>query len=635
MYSQTTPASTIISPKTFRHPQAGTAAGRPSQPQATAGIALNAPRQFHSPGVAFNTSAAPNPQAGMVSKPQPQMTFGFLAPSTFGLPLPTLTSGAWWVLSMSNNLGFTARDFTRVQTVPHTRKADFMQRNYFMSLVTPCVMESAFRLVDTYYTMPLMAKALGLHELGYKTLPEEVRRRSVGSLVKQESVYLIPRVLKDVDLPAAKTPEERERLETLIRHLQKKLNFADYMHTLADDGQLPLKEAEQVIEHTRKLRDEMKQQKNTLEITAEKLFQLDKDGRLEILQTLKNKTTEPIPVTDLLNELEKLCDMRGKERKIGTRAFLAHAEKAFTQKHLAALKDLSPCLARELMQDLERVGGMGRFARKKGLAELVTRWEGRFMEKHLEKIGQEVWHDHPLRDKLVGFVRQGFESEFTRNMIKRIQTTMTWPKMLASTGLCFLSYGIMSNFLDVKVIQPWQDKLVAKRGTAQEVVAPCYLATLPYLGVLVAGLWDRLSPAFLKRLPYLTRFVTVAGAAIAAYIVTAAILIRKKLSGPAPKLVPQERKAAPQWQPQQVANTSTIPLSPAIPTAVRAVEPQQARFQAQPAYAPVTSNIQTTSALPSNSSPAAVPGLPLTQQAFSTATASATQRFNTRMAGQD
>jgi hypothetical protein len=356
-----------------------------------------------------------------------------------------MTAAAWWGLGMATQVGVTARDLVRVQTVPGDRKADYMARNFVPSIITPCIMEASFRAVDSYYTMPLMTQALGL-----PSLPVAVRRRAVGSLVKPDSIFVIPRVLKEMDLRDPKlTPEERAEMRQLIEHLEKKLNPADYLQTLVKQGQLAEPEAKQVLEHS----------------------------------------------WNIINELD--------------------VEALF----------------------------------KKG----QTACDYKALESRLARLGNELWQHHPKKEKLMEYVRQGVESKYTREMLKRIQKTGVWPKMALSTILSFFYYGLLVTNLDVDVVRPWQEKLIAKRGTAQEIVKPCYLATIPFAGILAAGMWDRTARFFLPKVvrnSYLGRFVAVSGLAVASYFATAGLLIRKALSGPLPKNA-LRKQTVPNRQPGQ------------------------------------------------------------------------------------
>jgi hypothetical protein len=353
-----------------------------------------------------------------------------------GIQLPTMTAAAWWGLGMATQVGVTARDLVRVQTVPGERKADYMARNFVPSIITPCIMEVAFRTVESFYTLPLMAKVLDLHQLGYKALPEAVRRRAAGNRVNPQSVSVIPRVLKEMDIRNPHlTTEEKADLLRLIEHLEKKLNPGDYLKTLVKKGRLTKQDAAQVLEHSRKIIDEL---------NVEELFK-------------KGQTA---------------CDQRALKNRIA-------------------------------------------------------------------RLGDELWQHHPSKEKLMEYVREGVESKYTREMLKRIQKTGIWPKMALSTILSFFYYGLLVTNLDVDVVRPWQEKLVARRGTAQEIVKPCYLATIPFIGVLAAGMWDKTARFFLPRAvrnSYLGRFVAVSGLAVASYFATAGLLIKKALSGPPPKV---------------------------------------------------------------------------------------------------
>lgn len=356
-------------------------------------------------------------------------------------PLPNLTEASWLALGMSNQLGYIARDAVRVQAVPDHRKADTLARNFVPAFMIPLIMETAFRLVDTFYTMPLLSKVLKLPELGYNTMPESLRGRMVSRLVTPSSVFVVPRVLEKMDLPKA-TGEAKKELLQLTPHMQKMLCPTDYLETLVSKKRLTQQELEQI-------------------------------------KAISTEFLKNINVEQMVGE--------------GITAYHSSMD-----------------------ESLKQIG-----------------------KKHLEQYS----HEPSKQQELLKLAKMCIGSDFTREMVKRIQKSATWQNMLLATFMSFLFYGLMANLLEVKVVRPWQKRLVAERGTAAEVVAPCYMATIPWLLTVFVGLSDK-APRFLKKMSHLNRFLTVSGVAFTSFVATAGLLIKRKLSGPPPAQALQARQQA-------------------------------------------------------------------------------------------
>lgn len=154
------------------------------------------------------------------------------------LGLSFVSNATQRTLSQSNNIGYASRGVYRVHTVPEDRKAEYLFRDFFMTLVTAYLTELSFRTTETYYTMPWLTKYLnldelekwygkadGLHSKGfkhigqYKNIPPILRSRILGSLVREDSNYLIPKLLEGSGI----------KDEALVHHLQRRLNYRQYV----------------------------------------------------------------------------------------------------------------------------------------------------------------------------------------------------------------------------------------------------------------------------------------------------------------------------------------------------------------------------------------------------------------------
>lgn len=114
-------------------------------------------------------------------------------------------------------------------------------------------------------------------------------------------------------------------------------------------------------------------------------------------------------------------------------------------------------------------------------------------------------------------ILDGVQSKQVKAAVDKIQRNGTWPKMAATVALNFIFYGWLASRFDNKILQPYEEKLVARKGTSQDIVTAGYLGTLPGVAVLTQ-LFDKTTvlPA-LKKLNHFNRFTAVGGLALATF----------------------------------------------------------------------------------------------------------------------
>lgn len=114
-------------------------------------------------------------------------------------------------------------------------------------------------------------------------------------------------------------------------------------------------------------------------------------------------------------------------------------------------------------------------------------------------------------------ILDGVQSKQVKSAVDKIQRNGTWPKMAATVALNFIFYGWLASRFDNKVLQPYEEKLVARKGTSQDIVTAGYLGTLPAVAVLTQ-LFDKTTvlPS-LKKLNHFNRFTAVGGLALGAF----------------------------------------------------------------------------------------------------------------------
>lgn len=148
---------------------------------------------------------------------------------------------------------------------------------------------------------------------------------------------------------------------------------------------------------------------------------------------------------------------------------------------------------------------------------------------------------HP--DRVQKMIREALHCQQLLNVLKRVQKTSGWPKMGASILLSLIFYGGLANVVDVKFLQPWQEKIYKERGTTQELVKPAYISLIPGLAAL-AG-----TSVLTRKLGYVSRFAVAGGLALGAYTVSTVALVKQRLGNTKPTSTsPPSFSATPQSQ---------------------------------------------------------------------------------------
>lgn len=437
----------------------------------------------------------------------------------------TLSSNATQrILSQSSNISYTARGVYRMGTVPDDRQADYAFRDIFMVIVTAYFTELGFRLAEKLYSFKLMTDVLGLNRLSkiYKQdrspllpqLPEELtkhgkdyrsitdvpalRSRIIGSLVRDKSNKLIPELFETVDLPAMPAAEQGQH-KLLAHHLKRAMNFYGEQGYLDDLLKMGLPE-------------------DVGEFLKGHLKASDKSGSV----------------------LKLLSEYFPAEKSFG--ALDASQKTILTQ----LLDDAFPVLERVKALPEETLSGV-----KKTLYEQMQK--GQLAQAEL-KVLTETLKDLPKRVEETlskdarPLVQHLYEDMLANknvlNTLVKIQKTSFWPKLVASVLFSFIVYGNMASYVDNKIVQPWQKKLVKERGTSREVVAPTYLALIPGALATCVTLIDKFTPKFVQKLGYFNRFAVGGLFSLGVYAGSVFLMIKHRLGQP-PEHPPQPSQDVP------------------------------------------------------------------------------------------
>lgn len=133
-------------------------------------------------------------------------------------------------------------------------------------------------------------------------------------------------------------------------------------------------------------------------------------------------------------------------------------------------------------------------------------------------------------------ILDGVQSQQIKGVVNKIQSNGTWPKMAATVALNFIFYGWLASRFDNKVLQPYEEKLVARKGTSQDIVNAGYLGALPGVAIL-SQLFDKTTIPALKKMNHFTRFTTVGGLALGTFAASTYGILKvldKKTPGTAP-----------------------------------------------------------------------------------------------------
>ena len=429
------------------------------------------------------------------------------------------------VLSQSNNISYAARGASRMNSIPDDRQADYLFRDFYMVIVIAYLTELAFRTTEGMLTIPKFTEAIGFNKLeklygkgaeaglhgyfpqarNYKNIPEIIRPRVLGSLVKDKSNDLIPKLLRDLDIPKLRgkladlekkgaSPKKIEAMraqvaesELLAHHFRRFFDFKGYVtENLVKMGTVSPKEAEKFSELLGNFSSEL-------------------DDSLREYQLIKGERSLKPGEGEAL-----LAKYRAKARKALEKAAKKSGESVVNG---AVEQQAQTAFETELRERGARVLG------KTGLEEKAAELQEKYFQKG------------KVPAKIRTLLEEALSTSRTRTALKAIQKNSIWPKMAVSVLVSFLFYGLMGNNFDTKILQPWQDKLVKERGSSREVVPPFYKALLPGAATLGVLMSNKTAP-FMRRMGYLGRFAVAGAAALGVYTTAALLGVKRALAKP-------------------------------------------------------------------------------------------------------
>lgn len=193
-----------------------------------------------------------------------------------------------------------------------------------------------------------------------------------------------------------------------------------------------------------------------------------------------------------------------------------------------------------------------------------------------EKVEDTITRQPNVEWTIKSLIFDGMQSKTIKSAVDKIQRNGTWPKMAATVGLNFIFYGWLASRFDNKILQPYEEKLVARKGTSQDIVNAGYLGTIPGVAAL-SQLFDKASLPVFKRMNHFTRFASVGGVALAAFAGSTYGFLRLL-----DKTTPALPSATPQGKPENTQTNQSANVSP------HPIKPTQPTFVGNPTYRPFT-----------------------------------------------
>lgn len=445
--------------------------------------------------------------------------------------------GSQQLLNNSTNLGYIARAGARNSTTPEDRRLDYFWRDAFMTVVTAYFFELCGRTVDANYASPKMTEALKLNKLAeiYKKQIQEMARKSGGGELNTDSMLkinmtgldknlhhrfltqqlkapnfgLVPELLKqDLNDVLVKSRNELKgdealkqiQAEVLTSHLQRNLN---YQQLLENNG-VPTAFAEKVMKEINEdLFDKVEEKLRSL-ASIEK-----RDNKAGTLHTIRNI------FYGILDE--------GKYMKV---VHFGDPDKE------EALKKAIQEVVAEKLQGQSNVGVKEYFDKKLASYQAENGCEERLKQAKMPaKLKEAVDTLHGLPSEAEKFFTEALHARYTQNTLKKIKNSGEWPKLALMLATNIMYFGVVGNWMDFNVIQPFQKKISDERGGVKELIAPAYGAIIP--GALTV--WG-MSKFVIPKVPMLAkmgpamRFMVAGTTGMGAYVASSYGLVMARLA---------------------------------------------------------------------------------------------------------
>lgn len=199
----------------------------------------------------------------------------------------------------------------------------------------------------------------------------------------------------------------------------------------------------------------------------------------------------------------------------------------FDEAHQALIKNLRATIPNDPSQSLSPV-------LRKDIQKYIDQFFSHPGFSQRNELLKPLLKEIPTAAEFKRMIVDGMHSKAVVSMINTTQKNGTWPKTFATVLLNLLFYGWAASNFDNKILQPFQKKLVAERGTSQEIATAGYLGLIPGLLVL-SQMFDRTTfLSAIKKLGHFGRFTVVGGIALATFAASTFGFLQVLLKRPAP-----------------------------------------------------------------------------------------------------
>jgi hypothetical protein len=501
------------------------------------------------------------------------------------------------LLNNSANLSYLARAGARNGTTPEDRRLDYFWRDAFMTVVTAYFFELCGRAVDANYKAPLLTDTLKLNQLAqlYEEQIQQLHKQSGGSKLSPEALKKLnynglDKFMHHRFMTQQLKTDNFRLVPDLIQHdLRDTLEKSD--KKLTGEDQLKNLQAKVLVAHLRRnlnYQQLLEKQGIPTPLAEKVMHQVNKEWYQKVEEKLRNQAGieahDPIPFVP------------GFVRKFYQDVKDENKYQAHTNKKSNALDKAINEVLDEVLYEMPKGVGVKEYfdralAKFKSQSSCPDSLKATEMPARLKDSG-DILHNIPADARTL--LKQAMEARYTQAAIKKVSDSGEWPKLALMLATNIVYFGVIGNWMDFNVIQPWQKKISDERGGVKELIAPAYGAIIP--GALtVAGMFKYVMPKvpMLAKMGPAMQFMVAGTTGLGVFVASSYGMVMARLNhlrqhdqlNPKLNQLPAQSPAAqPASGPSSVMNAATAPgpaqspVTPALPPAM-----QSSQFSVKPA----------------------------------------------------
>lgn len=341
----------------------------------------------------------------------------------------SISTGSRLSQGLSDNIShinYLTRSAARTPTLPKDRQLDYFWRDTFLSVVTIYAFDASYALVEALYANPEIVRTLGLNKIAESYASELKKAHPSLSTVELAKKYNFSQM--PVALEAFKTS-----------NLMDSFVPERFAHTLARNSE-PSNS------------DKMQQLKKHL---------FRKMHYEQFLADYKKADLDAVGVTakEIVQHVDAVFKAVAPSKKKHDSFKWDKPHTWFNKFYLNSQEEMT------LLEE-------GRFQRavKQHLPE------------HMKKIGAKEQRS----EKLEALLLDGLKSKRAMTLLKHLKGSNVLPGFLAGLGINLFYYGMIGNWMDFQVVQPWQKKISKELGGVDKLMGPAYAALIPWAVTFLA-----------------------------------------------------------------------------------------------------------------------------------------------------